>query len=166
MSKCLCDVLIQRAQTSDAARLSQIAHAAKSYWGYPARWIEQWHNQLTITPVHIATQEVWNAHCEESILGFYSLAGSGEILRLDNMWVLPVSIGQGIGSRLFRHAMQRAGALGATAVEIESDPHAEGFYQKMGAVTVGEVGYELEGSRRILPLMRMDLRPALEMLVR
>jgi GNAT superfamily N-acetyltransferase len=163
MSKCLCDVQILRARQSDAVRLSQIAHAAKSYWGYPARWIEQWHNQLTISPAYISSAEVWNAHCEDSILGFYSLTGSGETLRLDNLWVMPVSIGQGIGSRLFRHAMERAITLGATSVEIESDPNAEGFYQKMGALTVGEVGYEMEGSRRTLPLLHMDLRPTMEM---
>lgn len=162
MSKCVCDVQILRAGPADAARLSQIAHAAKSYWGYPARWIEQWHNQLTIAPTYIHAEEVWNAHCEDSILGFYALTGSGATLRLDNLWIMPVSIGQGIGSRLFRHAMQRAIALGATAVEIESDPNAEGFYQKMGASTIGEVGYEMEGSRRTLPLMRMDLYSVME----
>ncbi len=42
---------------------------------------------------------------------------------------------------------------GAQRIEIESDPNAEGFYQKMGAETVGEVTYELEGLPRSLPFM-------------
>lgn len=165
MSKCMCDVEILRAEPAEAARLSQIAHAAKSYWGYPARWIEQWHNQLTISPAYISAEEVWSAHCEESILAFYALTGKGETLRLDNLWVMPVAIGQGIGSRLFHHAMKRAVALGASHVEVESDPNAEGFYQKMGAMTVGEVGYEMEGIRRTLPLLRIDFQPMPEVLV-
>lgn len=161
MSKTLCSLEILPARPAEAARLSQIAHASKSYWGYPARWIEQWHNQLTITPAYIESSEVWTAYCEETVLGFYSLVGEGKTRRLDNLWVLPVAMGQGIGSRLFQHAVQRARALGATTIEIESDPNAESFYHKMGGVTVGEVGYELEGIRRTLPLLRVDLHPAL-----
>lgn len=151
------DIRMLRAEPAHAARLSQIAHAAKSYWGYPAQWIELWHNQLTITPVFIEHNEVWAAEVDGSILGFYALTGSPPRLMLDHMWVMPVAIKQGIGAAMFRHAVERATALGAEILEIESDPNAEGFYTHMGAETVGEVGYVLEGQRRSLPLMQMVL---------
>ena len=66
--------------------------------------------------------------------------------------------GQGIGAALWEHAMERATALGATLLEIEADPNAEGFYLKMGATTIGEVAYVLEGQRRRLPLMQARVR--------
>lgn len=148
---------IVRAVPMQAGRLSQIAHAAKSYWGYPAHWIELWHNQLTIGPGFISSSEVWAAECEGTLQGFYSFVGTVPKLTMDNMWVMPVSIGQGIGSALFNHAMRRARELGAEVIEIESDPNAEGFYQKMGALTVGEVGYTLDGMLRTLPLMQIQI---------
>jgi hypothetical protein len=43
-------------------------------------------------------------------------------------------------------------------VRIEADPNAEGFYRRMGARRVGEISYELDGRKRVLPLLAMDLR--------
>ena len=146
-------VVMERARAENAAWLSEVAHAAKSYWGYPAQWIELWHNQLTITPAYVHEHETWMAVVDGAILGFYALDGAGPTLKLDHMWVMPVAIGQGIGRALFHHALARAAALGATTLEIEADPNAEGFYKHMGAQTVGEVSYILEGVRRVLPLM-------------
>ena len=33
---------IRSAATEDAAALTQIAHDAKRYWGYPEHWLEHW----------------------------------------------------------------------------------------------------------------------------
>ena len=150
-------ITIERAKASQAARLTQIAHAAKSYWGYPAHWIELWHDQLHISAAFIDANAVYVAIVDDVILGFYALTGSGEKLQMEDLWVMPVAIGQGIGRVLFQHALKHAARLGARIVEIEADPNAEGFYQKMGAETVGEVNYILEGQRRSLPLLQMHV---------
>lgn len=148
------EIRVIRARPEHAERLSQIAYAAKSYWGYPSQWIEMWHNQLTITRHFIVQNEVYVAvDDDEALLGFYALSDSGERLVLDHLWVQPRSLHGGIGRKLFTHAVALATQLGAAAIEIESDPNAEAFYQKMGAETVGEVTYELEGLPRSLPLM-------------
>ena len=147
-------ISILRARPENSARLTQIAHAAKSYWGYPTHWIELWRNQLTITAAYIRDTEVYAAADEDNVLlGFYALSGTPPKLMLDHLWVQPQSFSGGVGRALFQHAVQRAVELGASSIEIESDPNAEGFYQKMGAETVGEVTYELEGMPRSLPLM-------------
>lgn len=147
-------IRILRATLDQAVRLTQIAHSAKSYWGYPSRWIELWRNQLTITSAYVQAHEVYVAVDEDGVvLGFYALAGAGEKRSLEHLWVQPSSFGAGVGRRLFEHATVRARKLGVNTLEIESDPHAEGFYQHMGAETIGEVTYELEGQPRILPLM-------------
>lgn len=148
-----------RATPEQAVRLTQIAHSAKSYWGYPARWIELWHNQLTITGAYVQAHEVYAAvDDDDAVLGFYALDSSGEKFTLEHLWVQPSSFGAGVGRELFAHAVARAHALGGRVLEIESDPHAEGFYQRMGAEVIGEVTYELEGQPRILPLMAYALR--------
>ena len=148
------DIRVVRARPEQAERLTQVAHAAKSYWGYPSQWIEMWHNQLTITKQFILQNEVYAAvDDDEAILGFYALAGSGERMVLEHLWVQPRSLRGGVGRKLFDHAVQLATEIGAKRIEIESDPNAEAFYQKMGAETIGEVTYELEGLPRSLPLM-------------
>lgn len=52
---------------------------------------------------------------------------------LDHLWVVPEKFGTGIGRALFQHALQQAEALGAEFLELEADPHAVGFYERMGA---------------------------------
>jgi hypothetical protein len=46
-------------------------------------------------------------------------------------------------------------------VAIESDPNAEGFYLRMGARRIGENVYEIEGRKRKLPLLTVEIsKPA------
>jgi GNAT superfamily N-acetyltransferase len=121
-----------RASPGDADALTRIAFASKQYWGYPERWISRWS-------------------------GFYALSGAGYELELEHLWVMPAWIGSGVGRLLFEHAMDRATSRGAKHVEIEADPNAEGFYLRMGARRTGENVYEIEGQRRALPRMVVEL---------
>ena len=67
-------------------------------------------------------------------------------------------MGTGVGRALFEDAVRRAAALGTEVVGIESDPHAEGFYRRMGARRVGEISYPIDGQRRMLPLLVVEVR--------
>lgn len=78
-------------------------------------------------------------------------------MELDHLWVSPENIGSGIGRSLFEHAVYRAAILGAEALEIESDPNAEGFYQRMGAERTGENVLDIEGQSRTLPLLGLAI---------
>jgi len=101
---------------------------------------------------------VFVARVEDEIVGFYALMGSGARVTLDHLWLSPLQMGKQIGKHLFTHAMTTAKELGAAEVEVEADPHAVGFYERMGAMRVGENVYELEGQPRILPLLIYRLR--------
>ena len=74
---------------------------------------------------------------------------------LDDLWVEPEWIGRGVGSRLFHRAVERARELDATRLEWEAEPHAIGFYTRMG-------GHYLRDSEpsawgRVIPVMGIDL---------
>lgn len=154
-------VTIVRAMPEDAAALSVIAHAAKAHWGYPAHWLEEWREDLTITSAFIAENETFKALNDERVLGFHALLESSAAWRLEHLWVHTEWMGQGVGRALFRHAVAKARARGASCLTIESDPHAEAFYRHMGAARVGSVARKIEGRRRVLPLLRFDLtRPS------
>jgi hypothetical protein len=50
--------------------------------------------------------------------------------------------------------------MGAAQVDVQAEPHAEGFYLHMGARRVGEFAYVLDGQPRVLPKLVFDLPPA------
>ena len=152
------EVDVRRATPEDAEVLTHIALAAKRHWGYPERWILRWTGGLTITPEFVRNNEVHAATVEgERTVGFYALVGEGRRIELEHLWVTPEYIGKGVGRMLFDHALGKAASLGAETLRLEADPNAEGFYRKMGAERVGENVYEIEGQRRVLPLMAVEV---------
>jgi len=150
-------VKILRADPAAASALSALARVAKAHWGYPTSWLEQWRDQLTITPEFIAAEDTYAAEVEGRIVGFNALLAAEQSMRLEHLWVLPQWIGQGIGRRLFEHAAARAAARGATSLTIESDPHAEAFYLRMGAMRVAAIPSALDGVARELPVLTFAL---------
>ena len=110
-----------------------------------------------MTPAYIAHPETWMASLNEEPVAFYSLKQDAEAWWLDNLWVCPDAMGQGIGATLVRHAKMRARRAGASALRGESDPNAVGFYVKMEARMVGERKAEVDGQERVLPILEIDL---------
>ena len=147
---------IRAALPSEAAVLTQIAHDAKRYWGYPEHWIQHWEPELTISSDFITNNQVNAAEHNGEIVGFYALVLKGERAELEHMWVAPAYIGEGVGKELFVHAMQTAAGENVSTVEISSDPNAEGFYKRMGATRIGEVTSELDGQPRVVPRLSFD----------
>lgn len=150
---------IRTARAIEASTLTAIAQAAKAHWGYPAAWLARWQPVLTLNPAFIAEHEVYVGVEGEELVGFYALgegAESGQ-MELEHMWVKPQWMGRGVGRTLFEHAAKTARALGATVLLIEADPHAAGFYERMGAHLIGERSYMMEAKARVLPLLALAL---------
>jgi ribosomal protein S18 acetylase RimI-like enzyme len=151
------DFQILRAEPSQAGALTRIAFAAKRHWRYPEGWIELWAPALTILPGFVGENEVWVAMAGEQEIAFYALSGEGAEASLEHLWVLPERMGRGVGARLFSHAVSRSRERGFSLLLIESDPNAQGFYERMGARKVRENVYCLEGATRALPVLEMTL---------
>ncbi|NMB91034.1 MAG: GNAT family N-acetyltransferase [Chloroflexi bacterium] len=141
------------ARAEDAGELSRIAFEAKGHWGYSQEWMESWRTSLTIDPEYILANPVYLGRDPGGVCGFYALTGESPALTLDHLWMDPTRMGQGYGRALFEHAVQRARELGAARLDIQADPHAEGFYLHMGAQRCGEMKYRLGGQERVLPLL-------------
>jgi GNAT superfamily N-acetyltransferase len=148
---------IRRATPDEADILTSIAHAAKRHWNYPETWIEQWSADLTISPGFIADNEVYVAVAGEAIAGCCALVVGDSLAELEHMWIDPKQMGRGVGRALFEHMTQRASQLGLAELELSADPHAEGFYERMGARRIGEVRADMNGQTRVLPRMRVEL---------
>lgn len=148
-------IQIRRVLPTDADVLTRIAISAKRHWDYPERWLEIWKPQLTFTPDYFIENESWTAEADNVPVGFYTLQEKDGNAWVENLWVLPEHIGQGIGRQLFLHALSRSRAKGHLLIQLEADPNAAGFYEKMGMHKIGERTSEIEGQPRILPVMEM-----------
>ena len=150
--------VFRRARPEEAAVLSEIAFAAKRFWGYPDEWMAGWRDELTLTPDHIRASPVWVVELGGETAGFFGLKQADNLWHLEHLWVRPSRIGNGLGRALFDEAVRQARAAGVTELRIKCDPNAELFYLKMGAVRTGlEVYQHLGKIRRELPLLSYQL---------
>lgn len=150
-------IRIRKARITDCDELTEIAHAAKRHWGYPARLMRLWKSDLTVTPEAISSHRVYCAVRGSTVVGFYALSGTSKTRELEHMWVRPEQIRSGVGRALFTHLLEHLQATDATRLVIASDPNAEGFYRSMGAQPAGRVPSRPAG--RYLPRLVLRLRP-------
>ena len=150
-------ILIERAIPENAGELSQIAFEAKSHWGYPSEWMVAWSGALHIDPDQIVAHPAFVARQDNETVGFYLLRTDREKALLEHLWIRPNRIGKGIGRLLFVHAVEQARGLGAKFIDIESDPNAEGFYSRLGALRVGTVHTTVADCPREIPVLRYQL---------
>lgn len=148
---------IVRAHSEDAPELSSVARMAKGHWGYPESWLCRWSAQLTLTPDYVSSNPTYGAVREGRIVGFVALILRNKEAYLDHLWVLPSEMGRGTGRLLFEFVENLARGLGGVCLKMESDPHAEGFYARMGAIRYGQVPAAMDGRDRSLPLMEKAL---------
>ena len=150
-------ISIRRVLPEEAMVMSKIALSAKAHWGYPERWMEIWTPLLTYSAEYFDENECWAAVLENSPVGFYTLHEKNGNAWIEDLWVQPEYIGQGIGRQLFLDASSRARQRGNKTLQLEADPHAVGFYEKMGMYKIGERHSDVDGQPRVLPVMEIKL---------
>src|ERR671910_1950718 len=126
------DPAIRRARPAEAAVLSALALRSKAHWGYDADFLAACQDDLTLSADDIATSAVYIFDGVDAPSGFYRLVlQDGSVVELDALFVEPAAMGQGVGRRLWRHAVATAATLGCSEIMLQSDPQAEGFYLAM-----------------------------------
>jgi GNAT superfamily N-acetyltransferase len=152
------DPAIRRAHPAEAGVLSALALRSKAHWGYDADFLAACRDDLTLSADDIATSAVYVFDGVDAPSGFYRLLQQQDgVAVLDDLFVEPAAMGQGVGGRLWRHAVSTATKLGCSEMVWQSDPQAEGFYLAMGARRIGESASTVMPGR-MLPLMRFRLR--------
>jgi len=138
--------------------LSALAQRSKAHWDYDQEFLDRIRDSMRLTPSQIEQDDVWMLESDGVPLGYHRLV-IGEPAELEDLWVDPPHIGSGVGRRLFEHATSVARAAGASAIELDADPNAVGFYERMGAVTVGATASTIIPGRS-LPRLRLELSGA------
>ncbi len=154
---CLVKVTLRPARPGEAAELTELVLRSKAHWGYDAEFLARVRPALTLAEDHLPTTMV--AEYDGRAAGVATIIGEPPEGELDLLFVDPWAIGKGVGKALFLDAADRARALRFTRLLIESDPYAEAFYLRMGAVRIGERVSPATG--RSLPLLAISIEEPL-----
>ena len=146
---------IRNALQGEAELLTDLTFRSKASWGYDNDFMESCRLGLTIHTSDIENSEnvIRVIETDSTVVGFYFLRlKEGRQARLRFFFIDPQYQRHGFGAMLFADVVEIATKRDISSISIESDPYAEAFYEKMGAVKVGEVSSEsIKG--RVLPLM-------------
>ena len=147
---------IRRGRPEEAAQLRDLAHRSKAHWPYSAEFLAAVEPLLQLDPVDVASHEVWVLEVDGVVGGWHRVSLHGERAELEDLWLEPPLIGGGLGRLLFEHAMGVATATGATRLEWDAEPYAEGFYRAMGGEEIGRSPSAAQAGRT-LARMRLTL---------
>jgi GNAT superfamily N-acetyltransferase len=126
-------MVIRPAHPDEGEALREIAAAAKGFWGYDGARVRAWAASLDLSPPRLRAAHAFAAEADGRAIGWAEiLPPTAGVCVLEHLWVEPARMRRGTGSRLFRHAAERARDLGATTMEWEAEPNALGFYARMG----------------------------------
>lgn len=118
--------VIKPGQPEDAQRLSEVAHRAKSHWGYPPEWLSKWDADFTISDGYLTEHRIYVAWADNDAIGMCAIADRGHQWALEHVWVDPEHQGQHVGISLVRRALDHVRKTRPGIVTITADPHANG----------------------------------------
>jgi len=136
---------VRSARPTESEELSALALSAKALWGYSAQQLALWSSELRITRETIVSQPTFVAEENALPVGVAQLDTKALPWAVECLWVHPSAVRRGVGSLLVRHLLAHARTNGQSALRVDSDPNAEGFYLHLGARRVGEVAAPIEG---------------------
>ncbi|MEM6893730.1 MAG: GNAT family N-acetyltransferase [Bacteroidota bacterium] len=143
------------AHISDAKAITELTLRSKNHWNYGEAQIEAWYDELEVSEAFIHTNAVYKLLVNDQIAGFYAYTLDSNKAVLEFLFIAPEYIGKGIGKALMEHFLNKMHNLKVDSITLDADPHAEGFYQKFGFVTVDQRPSSIAG--RYLPIMQLDL---------
>lgn len=147
---------IQRAHKDDHIILTNITYKGKAHWGYSKSQLEKWQADLTVSPGYIIENDTFKLIFDDKIVGYYAvLQVEDNVLKLDNMFVLPEYIGKGFGKFLLLDAINRAKNNKVKKMILDAEPKAEDFYKKFGFETYTLLESSIKN--RFLPQMMLSL---------
>lgn len=150
-------LVIRPAVPPDVDFLTGLAMRSKASHGYDEIFMEQCREELAIREQTLGERDVWVAENDGTIVGFFGLEPPNHgVAEVNPIFVEPGLQQSGVGRALWQKLEERARFAGAKAIGLDSDPNAQGFYEKMG---MRAIGWSPSGSipGRVLPRMQKPL---------
>jgi GNAT superfamily N-acetyltransferase len=147
------DVMLRDAEPGDLDRLQEVFRSSSlsNPGDRPHLLAHPEVLELVLEPIIEGRMRV--AVVDERIVGFATIQPGDGTAELDDLFVDPVWMRQGIGRLLIQDAAARARAAGATRIEVTANEHALAFYEAAGFVRQGTAATQFGGA----PRMHLDL---------
>ncbi|MEG0327000.1 MAG: GNAT family N-acetyltransferase [Erysipelothrix sp.] len=138
---------IRKCRVDDIRKLETLALDSKASWGYDSTYLEKCHDVFVLDSILDENQT--SRLVEDGLIqGFYVIIHQDEKDVLDYLFVNRDCMGEGIGKILWDDMVSH---MRANVLDIEADAHATGFYEKQGAVRVGNTTSSI--NQQLVPLL-------------
>jgi GNAT superfamily N-acetyltransferase len=132
-------IIIRRARDGEDVALTELVlRSVQRTWGYSDEFMAWEPDAIVITPTHISDMITNVLEIDGLVAGLYVLRGDAPSMELSRMMIDPEMTRLGLGRLLWEHAVETARRLGVRELTLDADPNAEPFYQRMGAVSIGQ----------------------------
>ena len=147
---------ILAAEGHEASELSRISIESESYWGYDSNFMDKFKVIYQVTEDFIRKNPTFILYEDGRIIGFYSLLIKQEGNTIEFFYIEPQYIGKGYGEKMWNHLANYCKGHNIKDFTLVTSPQAKEFYEKMGAIQIGEVESSLKKGRKI-PELKYNL---------
>lgn len=140
---------IRRAYPKEADILTDLAVESEAYWGYDKKFLDTFKIIYKVSEDYIINNPTFVLEDNDQLIGFYSIVESGEGVVLEYFYIDPSYIRKGYGKILWDHLIEFCKNRGILELDFVVSNEAMPFYEKMGAIKVGEIKSLVEKDRRI-----------------
>jgi GNAT superfamily N-acetyltransferase len=149
-------IAFRRARSDEAEAIRELIVRSMGHWEHPPGYLEAARELMSLAAEDLERDEAWVVVTDGVVAGFYRLSVEGDEAEIEEFHLEPASIGQGLGRRMFEHAVPRARAMGARWLTWTTEANTLGFYLHMGGEITGTEPSGIEGEER-MTAMRMAL---------
>lgn len=140
-----------RTGTKELDVLRKIAYHSEAYWGYGDAFMDIFDRIFNITEDFIKSNPVYAGYVQKEIAGFWGLQCREERYELEYFYISQEYLNQGLGKLMWRNLTAWCRDHKILGFQFVTSPQAVGFYEKMGAVVIGQTLSSIDG--REIPLL-------------
>lgn len=144
---------ILAAEGYEASELSRLSIKSESYLGYDSDFMDKFKIMYQVTEEFIRRNPTFILYENDRIIGFYALLSNLEGNTLEYFYIEPQYIGKGYGKKMWSHLENYCETQNIRDFTLVTSPQSKEFYQKMGAILIGEVESTLKKGRKIPKLL-------------
>jgi hypothetical protein len=143
---------------NNVAVLNDIMKRSIAIWSYSSKEIEEVAEKLAITTEFVDKSVCCVAELNGSIKGFFCIDPSqSEKTNEAKFYIEPDSIRKGLGTILWNQVILELKNKKIQRFKFLVDKNAQGFYEKLGAVKVGEQPSEII-EKYMIPIMKYIIK--------
>ena|SRR5690606_18770763 len=147
------------ADVNDSELLTATAVNSKMIWGYSEEQMSLWQTELEVTSTYILQNKVVKCFDNDNFIGFFAIQiKQNEIPEIEHLWLLPGKTNQNYGRKIFHYILDYVTSIGFTNIKLVTEPHAKGFYDKMGGKITSK--HESKISGRFLDIYEFNFEKA------